>query len=429
VLQALIRNACVNDGTAASGHEARTAEVLLDLLDGPGLEVAGYEPAPGRRSLVARIEGSDPTAPSLCLLGHTDVVPADPDRWRHDPFSGELVDGEVWGRGAVDMLAITCTMALATRRLADRGLRPRGTLVLACVADEEAVGEHGAAWLLAHEADALRTTWAVTEGGGWPHRTPTGTAVQLATAEKGWWWGKLTVTGVPGHASRPFRTDNALLKAAEVVRRLAALAPPARVDEVWRRFVAGLDLPPALADPDRVDEALARGDLPLGLARLAHACTHDTVTPTVVHGGVKTNVVPDRVEVELDARLLPGTPVGHVDDLLREATAGIDGVSWVSAAEAATSSPVDGPMVAALERAARRLRPEVRAVPALMAGSTDARLFRAAGVDAYGFSLFSGRRTADELGAMFHGDDERVDLDTLRLSTELWEHLVLDVVG
>ena len=435
VVQACIANVCVNDGSATSGHEHRTADVLSDLLAGPGLEVARYEPTPGRVSLVARIEGSDPTAPSLCLLGHTDVVPANPDRWQRDPFGAELVDGEVWGRGAIDMLALTCTMGLAVRRLADRGFRPRGTLVYAAVADEEAAGEHGAAHLVDHEWAAVGADYVVTEGGGWPVATAAGPTVQLAAAEKGWWWGRITVTGTPGHASRPWRTDNAVVKAAEVVRRLAAAAPPAEVTEVWRRWVDGMAFPPdlaaALVDPARLDGALDElaATTSVGTARLAHVCTHLTLAPTVVHGGVKANVLPDAVTLEVDARLLPGQPIDAVDVLVADAIAGIDGVTWESAAEPATESPMDTPLYAALERAARRLRPDVRALPTLMAGATDARTFRRAGAVAYGFSLFSPRHDASELAAMFHGDDERVDIETLRLSTLLWEHLAEDLLG
>ena len=148
LLQQLIRNACVNDGTPESGQEARNVDVLSDLLTVPGVELQTFEPLPGRSSLVARIEGSDPAAPALLLMGHTDVVPANPDGWQRDPHGGELVDGVVWGRGAVDMLNLTTTMALATRNLARSGWRPRGTLVYLAVADEEAGGTHGAEWLL-----------------------------------------------------------------------------------------------------------------------------------------------------------------------------------------------------------------------------------------------------------------------------------------
>jgi len=144
LLQQLIRNRCVNDGSVGSGQEVRTSDVLRGYLDGSGLDVDVYEPdgAPGRTSLVARIEGTDPAAPTLCLMGHTDVVPVTPEHWTRDPFGGELVNGEVWGRGALDMLNLTASQAVALKALARRGWRPRGTLVYLACADWRITGRH-----------------------------------------------------------------------------------------------------------------------------------------------------------------------------------------------------------------------------------------------------------------------------------------------
>ena len=169
LLGVLIRNRCVSnivDG-ASVGNESANAAVLRSVIEGPGLDVEWYEPVEGRASLVARIEGTDPGAPSLALMGHTDVVPADAaDGWTHDPFGGELVDGEVWGRGAVDMLNQTAAMALAVRRLADEGFRPKGDLVFWAVPDEECGGVQGAMTTLFNNPDLVRTDYALTEVGG-----------------------------------------------------------------------------------------------------------------------------------------------------------------------------------------------------------------------------------------------------------------------
>ena len=169
LLQQLIRNRCVNDGSVGSGQEVRTSDVLRGYLDGSGLDVEVYEPdgAPGRTSLVARIEGTDPAAPTLCLMGHTDVVPVTPEHWTRDPFGGELVAGEVWGRGAVDMLNLTASQAVALRALARQpgGWRPRGTLVYLACADEEAGGGLGAGHVCERHWDAL---WSVAQEAGLP---------------------------------------------------------------------------------------------------------------------------------------------------------------------------------------------------------------------------------------------------------------------
>lgn len=433
LLQGLIRNACVNDGTPASGQEATSAELLASVLDGPGLDLARYEPVPGRASLLARIEGSDPTAPGLLLMGHTDVVPANPDRWHRDPFGGELVDGEVWGRGAVDMLNLTASMAVATRRLARRGWRPRGTLAFLAVADEEALGAHGADWLTRHEPDAVGLPYVITEPGSVPIPHPGGVSLPVAVAEKGCYWCQIVVRGTAGHASQPLRSDNALVTAAEVVRRIAAHRPPARISEAWERYVrgAGFDegIAAGLLDVDAIDDLCAA--LPVSLGRQAHACTHTTFAPTVVHGGVKTNVIPDEVTLEVDVRTLPGEDGAHVraqlDELLADLASAVE-IRRI-ADDPSTASPMDTPLWDALERVSGRLVPGGRVIPSMTVGATDARFFRRLGTTSYGFGLFSRRMEFERYAAMFHGDNERVDVESLALSTELWGALAEEFVG
>ena len=200
LLQVLIRNACVNDGTPESGEEIRNVDVIEQVVSAPGVEIERYEPTPGRASLVARIPGTDPTAPSLCLMGHTDVVPVSVDGWRHDPFGGELVDGEVWGRGAVDMLNLTSSMAVVFRSLAERRFRPRGDLVYFAVADEEAGSVHGARWVADHHPESIRTTYLLTESGGLHTGSPDAPQIGVTVAEKGVAWRRLRVRAHRGTA-------------------------------------------------------------------------------------------------------------------------------------------------------------------------------------------------------------------------------------
>jgi len=280
LLQHLIRNACVNDGTPSSGEEVRSAALLEGFLEGAGLDLERYEATPGRDNLVARIEGSDPSAPSLVLMGHTDVVPVNPEGWSRDPFAGELVDGVVWGRGAVDMLNMTASMAVACKRLAeDKTWNPKGTLVYLAVADEEALGTFGAKWMLEHEPDAVRADYVLTEMGGMRMALPstTGPKVPVMVAEKGSYWCTVRVHGTPGHGSMPHRTDNALVKAAEVVRRIADHRPETSVHEIWRNFVEHADLPEEMArmllDPASVRAFVDVAD-DVAMARVIHASTH-----------------------------------------------------------------------------------------------------------------------------------------------------------
>jgi acetylornithine deacetylase/succinyl-diaminopimelate desuccinylase-like protein len=438
LLQQLIRNECVNDGSVESGHESRSVDTLSAFLGDAGLDVERYEPSPGRASLVARIEGRNPDAPALLLMGHTDVVPVNRDGWSRDPFGGELVtneqgSAEVWGRGAVDMLNLTSSMAVATKRLAQGGFTPEGTLIYLAVADEEALGTWGAMHLTQHEADSVRADYVITESGGIPIPSPAGIRLPVIVAEKGSHWCTLRIKGTPGHASTPHRTDNALVTAAEVVRRLDAYAPPAQIHEIWRTFLEGMSYPDELVQPllDPDTFMAACDALPEGMARQFHACTHTTIAPTVIRGGTKTNVIPDRVDLELDIRTLPGQHGDDVRAMLDEALGDLaTRVELLNANDdPSTASPMDTPLWDALARVTSAFYEGSALVPYMTVGATDARFFRRIGIPSYGFGLFSTNLSFEDYGTMFHGDDERVDVESLRLSTEMWSALATDVLA
>jgi acetylornithine deacetylase/succinyl-diaminopimelate desuccinylase-like protein len=428
LLQQLIRNQCVNDGTVGSGQEVRTTDVLRTYLQGSGLDLEVYEPlaAPGRASLVARIEGSDPTAPTLCLMGHTDVVPVNSKTWTRDPFGGELVNGEVWGRGAVDMLNLTASQAVALKTLARRGWRPRGTLVYLACADEEAGGTLGAGHVCAEHWNALRADYVLTENGGTvSHAKHDNTLnVTVHVGEKGVAWRRLKVKGTPGHGSMPFGADNALVKAAHVVSRLADYRPSPYVDELWAGFVHSLDLDPAvraaLVDPARVDDAIA--GLPANLARYLWSATHTTFSPNMCRGGAKTNIIPDAVDVEVDIRTVPGDSEDevrrHLDKALGDLADEVEIDKLFS--KPASVSPTGTPLWDVLRRVVDVHYPGATLLPRLIVGFTDAPYFREQGAVAYGFGLFSRALTAEAMAGRFHGNDERVDVESLALTTQAW---------
>jgi acetylornithine deacetylase/succinyl-diaminopimelate desuccinylase-like protein len=428
LLQVMIRNKCVNDGRRESGEEIRNSDLLETFLEGPGVEVEHFDCLPGRRSMVARIEGTDPDAPALCLMGHTDVVPVSPEGWSNDPFGGELIDGEVWGRGAVDMLNLTSSMAVAFRQIARSGVRPKGDLLYFGVADEEAGGTYGAKWMAENHWDAMAADYVLTEFGGLPTDTPDGKKLTLAAGEKGLGWRRLTVKGTPGHGSMPFGADNALIKAAEVVRRIAEYRPAARLTEMWQHQVSTLmlddDVKAALLDPESVWDAIAGLDSP-ALARHLHACSHTTFSPNVMHGGVKTNVIPDTVEIYVDIRTAPGDS-DKVDDHLRDALGELFDEVEVKAIhnDPATFSSTDTPMWKLLQELSQKAHPGAPLIPSLIVGATDARFYRDRGAVAYGAGLFSDRVSSEDFMSRFHGHNERVDVDSLALTTHLW----LDVV-
>ena len=426
LLQHMVRNACVNDGSVESGQEVRNSDLLRAYLGQSGLDVEVYEPdgAPGRRSLVARIEGTDPAAPTLCLMGHTDVVPVTPEHWTRDPFGGELVNGEVWGRGAVDMLNLTASQAVALKTLARKGWRPRGTLVYLACADEEAGGVHGAGHVCKRHWDALRADYLLTENGGLVSSHGSETNVTVHVGEKGVAWRRLRVSGTPGHGSMPYGADNALVKAAHVVSRLADYRPAPYVDELWQGFVDTLGADPAmkeaLRDPARVDDAIAK--LPKNVARFAWSATHTTFSPNICRAGVKTNVIPDVVDIEVDIRTIPGDNEDevrrHIDKALGDLSEEV--VVEKIFSKQSSASPTGTPLWNVLAKVVDGHYPGATLVPRMIVGFTDAPYFREHGAVAYGFGLFSRALTAEAMSGRFHGNDERVDVESLALTTQAW---------
>ncbi|MDQ2953273.1 MAG: M20/M25/M40 family metallo-hydrolase [Chloroflexota bacterium] len=433
LLQHLIRNECVNDGTPASGHEIKSVQTLESYLRTPGIEMQRYEPSPGRGSLVLRIEGTDKTAPSLHLMGHTDVVPVTRASWRHDPFGGELIDGEVWGRGAIDMLDVTASMAVAIKRLLASGFKPKGTLIYSAVADEEALGTHGAQWLTENKWDEVKTDYLVTEFGGVRMPIGTGAKMPIMTAEKGSQWTRLRVKGTPGHGSMPYKSDNALVKASEIITRIAKYKAPLHLQDLWKAFIEGSDLPAvqrmALTTAATFDGALDR--MPEGADRMMYAATRTTLSPNIAHGGVKVNIIPDSAEVDIDIRTLPGDDGEGVRKMLRDAAGDLwrDVEVVHEGSNPATSSPIDTPLWKALTKVTQRLIPGSTTLPFLIVGATDARYFRRKGVTAYGYGLMSDKIPFGEFSKLFHGNNERIDQGSLELMTPLWDGLVREMVG
>lgn len=424
LLVALIQDACVNDGTADSGNEVRAADTLEAYLASTGER---FEPHPGRRSVLYRVPGTDPKAPSLMLMGHTDVVPVSPGGWSVDPFAGHRSQGFVWGRGAVDMLNITAAMAVVFKRhLEGKAPRLRGDLLFLGVADEEAAGTLGARWLVEHEWDAVKCQYLLTEIGTPMIQGQSGPGLPVTVSEKGPQWRRIVGTGQPSHGSQPYGTANALLPVADVVTRLASSPTPVLVSDEWRRFVEAWDpgeIAEDLLDPDLVDAAIDRIALDdIGLARWVHACTHLTISPNVLHGGVKANVVPDAAAAEIDVRSLPGQDEADVDDHFRKVIGPsleeqIDIITMQ--ATAASGSPTEGPLWDALGEALDGIRPGVHLVPSLIPVATDARFFRRRGTIAYGVGLFDDRVGFGDFLRMFHGHDERVSEESLALTVRL----------
>jgi acetylornithine deacetylase/succinyl-diaminopimelate desuccinylase-like protein len=432
LLQALIRNACVNDGSPDSGHEERSVATLAGYVGAPDMV---FEPRPGRVSAFYEIPAVDPTAPKLLLMGHLDVVPVNESGWDHDPFAGDVIDGFVWGRGAVDMLNQTSAMAAVFKRFRDGRLpAPAGGLVFLAVADEEAGGKWGAHFLTREHWDTVGCDYLITEIAYPSIDTPGGPAYPVSVGEKGPYWRRLSTRGVPGHASQPYGTANALLPLAEAFTAIAQAPTPVKITAEWRGFVDGLGLADAqaraLTDPDLVDAAIEQlaAERP-GFARYVHACTHLTVAPTVLHGGSKTNTIPDAARGEIDVRVLPGQDAGTVDGHLRKSAGpGFDRLEVEPIADfPATASQPSGPLWEAIQRAVESVTGSSRVLPTLMPATTDARFFRARGTSAYGVGLFDDRVQFEDFLGMFHGNNERVSVASLGLTAELLVRIVQGV--
>lgn len=437
LLQRLIRNRCVNDGTPASGHEARNAAVLEEYLDGCGFEFTRFEPEPDRTTLVATLRGTDPAAASLCLMGHIDVVPVSEAGWSRDPFGAELVDGVVWGRGALDMLNQTAAQAVAARRLVESGFRPRGDLVLIFPADEEAGGGLGVGWIATHDPGVITTTWLVTEGGGFhlpwlgPTPPPRGRRpVCVAVGEKGPMWFELRATGTPGHASIPFRADSATAKLAAAALALDAHTPDPRFDTTWGTLIdaLGVDAATRAALCDRGEllptlEALATRH-PVEAAVL-HASCHTTYSVNVLVAGTKINVIAAEGRATLDVRTLPETSVpdllAEIESVLGSNQAGVT-VKEI-ATHPATRSPAAGPLWDAVATASRDVLGPVDVVPWVTPFATDARFLRQLGTTAYGATLHDDSLDLATWLSLFHGNDERVSVQALSNAALFYEAL------
>jgi acetylornithine deacetylase/succinyl-diaminopimelate desuccinylase-like protein len=333
------------------------------------------------------------------------------------------------------MLNLTASMAVAMRQLATEGFKPRGNLVFVACADEESASTYGMRWLADNQRDAIYADYVLTENGGIHSGDPNAPIIGINVAEKGVAWRRLKIHGVPGHGSTPFRAHNALVKAAAVVTRLAEYTPPPKFHELWRQQVERLGLDAesekALLDETRIDKFLEA--LPIaGMAAYLHACTHTTFSCNVAAGvGMKTNVIPATVELDVDIRTVPGDNADEVMAHLRNALGDLaDDVDVdVLTHSPASMSPIDTPAWDALHRAVTKSFPGASLAPSLIVGFTDARIYRELGSVAYGAGLLSPEVNAAEFGRRFHGNDERIDVESLRLTTDLWLDVARDLLG
>ena len=420
MLQELLRLDTVNP----PGNETRAADLLRAYLEDAGVECELYAKVPERANLVARIAGRG-DGPSLLLLSHTDTVLADPAEWSVDPWSGELREGHVWGRGALDMKGQVAASAVAIASLAREGFEPAGELVFAACADEEVGEDFGLSWLCREHPDAVRADFCINEGGG-DRVEVNGTTVYLcSTAEKMSSPFVLRVRGRSGHASMPGIADNALVKAARHVGRLGAIAPKPRLLPETQAFFAALgDVP----DPEELPERLAALDP--AVRGMVEPMLALVVSPTIIEASRKVNVIPALCEVVCDCRLLPGQGQEEAETVIRECLGDGDDyeLEWIEGV-GGTSSPPQGPLWEAVEAFVADEDPGALLAPVIVPGFTDSHYLREAfGTVAYGF--FPMRSMHPELAArLIHSADERVAVDDLDLGTRFLRHVARTLEG
>jgi len=427
------------DTTNPPGNETEAAQYLQKRFSAEGIDGEILESEPGRGTFIARLKGQRP-GPTLLLFNHTDVVPAgDAAKWKHPPFSGKIDQGYVWGRGALDMKNQTAVEAMTMFLFQRLGLDFGGELIYAACADEEKGAAYGAEWLVNKHLDKIKADYVINEGGGMPIQVLNKTFYTVENAEKGLLWLKVTVRGTSGHGSIP-HADNALAKAARLIRRVVHLQFPKLISPSVRGLIEQLTSAFGPAGMGLAEEILTEykaADLDHALAGFPikpdhiRALTHTTISPTSVRAGSKENVIPDLCEFTLDCRLVPGQEKEEVvealytlaRDLGQSIT--IEELQYHSPSESAP----DTPLYEAIRQVIQEEAPEADVAPFMMTGATDSRFVREAGAVAYGFCPLSSAMSMAERTALFHNDNERVDLESLEIGPRWTTKVAMKILG
>jgi len=406
VARDLIRFDTTNFGNGKSKGETEAAEYVAAKLEALGLTPQLFDSQPGRTSVVARVPGRDPDRPAMVLHGHLDVVPADPANWSVDPFAGDVRDGMLWGRGAVDMKDMDAMILTSLADILDAGELPARELVVAFFADEENGGVYGSHFLVDEHPELFAgATDAVSEVGGYSVDLGGTRASLLQTGEKSLVWIKLIARGGAAHGSRVFR-DNAITKLAEAVATIGREEWPVHLTATTRAQLVELSriLGIPADDPDAL--ILSAGSA----AGFLQAGIHVTTNPTLLEAGYKHNVIPDRAEALVDIRPFPG----QEDEVLARVRelVGPDIEIEVVHHDIGLEEPYEGDLVDAMVASLHRFDPGAPVLPYLMSGGTDNKALAKLGITGYGFAPLKLGPELD-FPAMFHGVDERVPLDAL----------------
>jgi acetylornithine deacetylase/succinyl-diaminopimelate desuccinylase-like protein len=420
--QALIQVDTSNFGDHSGPGERKAAELVASWLNEAGLDPIILESHPRRASTIARVSGSDPSAPALVVHGHLDVVPAEAADWSVDPFAGEVIDDVLWGRGAVDMKDADAMILSAVRHWARTGQKPRRDIVLAFFADEEAGGKFGAHWLIANHPELFEgATEAIGEVGGFSYTLPNQLRLYLVeAAEKGIAWMKVTSRGRAGHGSM-INNENAVTILSEAIARIGRHQFPLSITDMTRQMLTEVaDAAGTTFDESDPEKTVAL----LGpLARAVSATLRDTVNPTILRAGYKTNVIPQEAVAYIDGRFVPG----HQEQFVREVREilGPEVEVEVDTEDIAVSTPFVGSLVDRMRESIKAEDPEARVIPYTLSGGTDLKSLSLLGITGFGFTPLRLPPDLDFM-ALFHGIDERVPVDSLQFGARVLDRFLLN---
>jgi acetylornithine deacetylase/succinyl-diaminopimelate desuccinylase-like protein len=422
--------------TNPPGNETEAAKYVAGHLSREGFKCELYESAPTRGSVITRIKGTG-EKPSLLLLSHLDVVAANAEEWSVDPFGGAVKDGFVWGRGALDMKGMTAIEVMTMKLLKRNDVKLKGDVILAATADEEQGGLAGADYLLRNYPQRIFADYVLNEGGGSALPAQNRNVYTVQTAEKGILWFKAKARGTPGHSSMPDAADNAIMRMSRVIERLGnyrskVLFVPtvkrfldeiAREDASLQQLFSRLLVNPELSD--QVLDELAKTAQPL--AEEIRPRTRMTITPTIIHGGMKENVIPSKCEATFDCRILPGQTTAQtldtIKDLLKDV--GMEKLTFETIqANEPSESPMETPLYEVIANVLREFEPNCGVTPMLMAGGTDSRFFRKMGSVCYGFHPMHPEAPYDKIVKREHGVDERISIENLVFGTSVLYEVV-----
>ena len=422
----LLRELIRINTTNPPGNETNAATYLAHNLTAEGFNCELIESAPKRGNIITRLKGTG-EKPRLLLLSHLDVVAANPAEWSMDPFGGLVKDGFVWGRGALDMKGMTAIEVMALKLLKRNNVKLKGDVILAATADEEMGGVGGADFLLQNYPEKVFAEYVLNEGGGSSIPTREKTVYTVNTAEKGLLWLKVKAKGIPGHGSMPDAADNAILRMNKVITKLGNIRGKVRLVPTVEQFLMELAaqdsslkelLTQILANPEQSDVVLAE------LEKTAPAIADEirprlrmTITPTIINGGVKENVIPSECTAVFDCRVLPGQSTSEAQALVRELLedVGLNKLSFETIqAQEPSESPVDTPLYGVIRSVLGEFEPDCAVAPSLMTGGTDSRFFRRMGSVCYGFHpLRSETKFGEKATRREHGIDERISVENL----------------